>query len=88
MPRTALPGGIGVVGSTMAHFFHPSQKIRDKWPNDDKRRLTGVIVTGEATWHVNVNHKQQLCYLICLQEIDDLTEFYLIGRVAPPLLPL
>ena len=84
MPRTALPGSIGAVGSAMAHFFHPSQKICEKWRNDDKRRLTGVIVTGEATWPVNVNHKQQLCYLVCFQEIDDLTEFYLKGRVAPP----
>ena len=49
MPRTALPGGIGAVGSAMARFFHPSKKIRDQWPNDDKRRLTAVLVTGEAT---------------------------------------
>ena len=43
VPRTALPGGIGAVGSTMACFFHPSMKIREKWPNDDKRCITGVL---------------------------------------------
>ena len=25
------------VGSTMARFFHPSKKICEQWPNDDKR---------------------------------------------------
>ena len=89
MPRTALPGGIGAVGSAMARFFHPSKKIRDQWPNDDKRRLTAVLVTGEATRAVR--HKQQLCYLVRIQEIDDGTEFYIAKRnfniMSPPLLP-
>ena len=87
MPRTSLPGGIRAVGSAMARFFHPSQKIRDQWPNDDKRRLTDVLVTGEATRAVR--HKQQLCYLVCIPEIDDGTEFYIVKRnlkivQAPP----
>jgi hypothetical protein len=71
----------------MARFFHPSKKIRDQWPNDDKRRLTDVLVTGEAT-HA-VRHKQQLGYLVCIQEINDGTEFYIVKRnfkivSAPP----
>ena len=74
----------------MARFFHPSQKIRDQWPNDDKRRLTDVLVTGEATRAVR--HKQQLCYLVCIPEINDGTEFYIVKRnlkiVQAPLLPL
>jgi hypothetical protein len=71
----------------MAYFFHPSAKIREKWPNDDKRRLTGVLVTGEGTWPVR--HKQQPCYLVCIQEIDNGTEFYIVKKnfkvkTAPP----
>ena len=50
-------------------------------PNDDKCCLTGVIVTGMVMRPIRL--KQQLCYLVCFQEIDDLTEFYLKGRVAP-----
>ena len=78
MPRTALPGGIGAVGSAMARFFQPSKKIRELLPNNDKRRLTGVLVTGKATQPVR--HKQQLCYLICIQEIDNVTEFCIVKR--------
>ena len=76
--RTRLPGGIRAIGSAMACFFHPSQKIPDQWPNNDKRRLTGVIVTEEAKQPVN--HKQQLGYLVCIQEINDGTEFYIVKR--------
>jgi hypothetical protein len=51
-----------------------------------------VLVTGEVMWPVR--HKQQLCYLVCIQEIDDGTEFfYTVKRnfkvdLPPPLLPL
>ncbi len=73
----------------MARFFHPSKKIRDQWPNDDNRRLTYVLVTGEVTRAVR--HKQQLCYLVCIQEIDDGTELYIVKRnfkiVSPPPTP-
>ena len=71
----------------MARFFHPSAKIREKWPNDDKQRLTGVLVIGEGTRPVR--HKQQPCYLVCIQEIDNGTEFYIVKKnfkvkTAPP----
>jgi hypothetical protein len=66
MPQLALVGG---VGSAMARFFHPSQPIRDKWPHDEKRRLTGVLVTGEVTRRIA--RTDQLCYRVCITEIDD-----------------
>ena len=66
MPQLALVGG---VGSTMAWFFHPSQPIRDKWPHDEKRRLTGVFVTGEVMRHIT--QKDQLCYRVRITEIND-----------------
>jgi hypothetical protein len=62
----------------MARFFQPSKKIRELSSNNDKRRLTGVLVTGKATQPVR--HKQQLCYLICIQEIDNGTEFCIVKR--------
>jgi hypothetical protein len=41
-----------------------------------------VLLTGEATRPVNVN-KNSSCATVRIQEINDLTEFYLKGRVAP-----
>jgi hypothetical protein len=52
MPQKALLGGIGAFGSAMARFFHPSEKIRDTWPQDDKRRVEGVLVVDEGIWKI------------------------------------
>jgi hypothetical protein len=87
MVRTSLSGGIGATGSAMARFFHPSKKIREKWPHDEKRRLTGVLVVGEGKRHVN--KKEHLCYLVRIPEIDDGTILYIVKKnfkveVAPP----
>jgi hypothetical protein len=76
MPRTSLPGGIRALGSAMARFFHPSQPIRDKWPHNEKRYLTGVLVTGKAMQRIA--KKDQKCYKVCIMEIDDDTEFFII----------
>lgn len=87
MTRLSLPGGVGASGSGMARFFHPSKKIREQWPNNEKRRLTGVLVTGEGMRHVN--KKEQMCYLVRIPEIDDGTIFHIVKKnfkvdVAPP----
>ena len=74
MPRTSHRGGIGAVGSTMARFFHPSKPIRDRWPHNKKRRLTDVLVTGEATRRIG--KKDQKCYKVRIAEINDGTEFF------------
>ena len=71
----------------MARFFHPSKKIREQWPHDEKRRLTGVLVVGEGKRHVN--KKEHLCYLVRIPEVDDGTTFYIVKKnfkveVAPP----
>ena len=47
IPRLALVGGVGAVGSAMAWFFHTSQPIRDKWSHNEKRSLTGRV---KARW--------------------------------------
>ena len=67
-------GGIGAVGSAKARFFHPSAKIRERWPNEHGTlRLSGVLVTGKATHRIN--RKQQICYERRIPEIDDGTIF-------------
>ncbi len=78
MPRLTYLGGVGAIGSAMALFFHPGKLIRDKWPQDNKRRLTGVLVTGKAVQHVY--KRDQDCYLVRITEIDDGREFYIVKR--------
>jgi hypothetical protein len=76
MPRLALIGGIGASGSAMARFFHPSAKIREKWPQNNKCCLFGVLVMGEGIRRVQ--HKNQMCYLVRIPEIDDSTIFHIV----------
>ena len=78
MPRLSLLAGVGAVGSAMARFFHPSKPIRDKWPHDEKRRLTGVLVTGKTTWRIG--KKDQSCYVVRIMEIDDSTQFFIVKK--------
>jgi len=89
MPRLALVGGVGATGTAMARFFHPSAKIREKWPQNDKRRLFGVLVTGEGIRRVQ--HKDQMCYLVRIPEIDDSTIFHIVKKnfkiLAAPAVP-
>ena len=67
-------GGIGAVGLAKARFFHPSAKIRERWPNKHQTlRLSGLLVTGKAT-HC-INRKQQICYKCRIPEIDNGTIF-------------
>ena len=64
-----LPGGIGAKGSAQAIFFHPSKHIREKWPNNHrKKRVLEVLLVGKGTHHVN--QKDQLCYECRIPEIN------------------
>ena len=78
MPRLSLLGGIGAVGSAMAHFFHPSEHIRAKWPNDDKRRLTGVLVVGGGMRCVA--RKEQMCYLVRIDNIGEDVVLHIVKK--------
>ena len=69
MPQKALLGGIGAVGSAMARLFHPSEKIRDTWPQDDKRRVEGVLVVDEGIR--KIRHKDHMCYLVPNERTND-----------------
>jgi hypothetical protein len=76
MVTRTLPAGIGAVGSAKARFFHPSDKIRAKWPNDNKRQLVNVLVIGEGQRFVN--RKNRWCYIVHIPEIDDGSEFHIV----------
>ena len=60
----------------MVQFFHPSKCIREKWLNDNKCRLTGVIVTGEGMRQVQ--RKVQMCYLMRISNFNDGTIFPIV----------
>ena len=77
MARTR--GGIGALGSAQARFFHPSTKIREKWPNDHKRlRLERVFMTGKELFRIL--WRDQLAYKCCIAEIDDGSEFHICAN--------
>jgi hypothetical protein len=78
MPRLALVGSIGASGTAMARFFHPSAKIREKWPQNNKRRLFDVLVTGEGIRRVQ--HKNQMSYLVRIPKIDNSTIFHIVKK--------
>jgi hypothetical protein len=65
MVGQSLPQGIGALSSTKARFFHSSDKIREKWPQDNKRLLDNVLIIGEG--QRRVNKKDQWCYIVCLR---------------------
>ena len=62
----------------MARFFHPSACIREKWPNEDKRHLTGVLMTEEGKRRVN--GKEHMCYLIRINVFNDGTVFHIVKK--------
>ena len=69
MGQRSLPGGIGAVGSAKARFFLPSDKIRAKWPLDNKRELNNVLIIGKG--QRKVNKKDQWCYIVRIPGIDN-----------------
>ena len=73
---TRKRGGIGALGSAKARFFHPSAKIRQKWPNDHKRlRLKRVAVTGKEMFRIS--RRDQLAYKCRIADIDDGSKFHI-----------
>ncbi len=78
MPRITWPRGIEALGSAVSQFFHPSKQIREKWPNEDNCCLTGVLVVGEGMRRVN--RKEQMRYLMRLNDINNGTIFHIIKK--------
>lgn len=76
MVRQSLPAGIGALGADKARFFHPSKRIWEQWPNDNKRELSNVLDIGKGKRIVN--RKEQWCYNVRIPEIDDGSEFHIV----------
>ena len=71
-----LPSRIGTKGSAQAIFFHISQDIREKWPNDHgTKQVLGFFPVGNETHRVN--QKDQLCYECRIPKIDNGTVFHI-----------
>jgi hypothetical protein len=75
MVTRAHRGGIGAIGSAMARFFHPGEKIRERWPAKARHRVNGAVITGEG--ERRVGQKQQLCYLVTIPEFGDGVAFHM-----------
>ncbi len=78
--------GISALGSGKVQFFHHSDKIRAKWPQDSKCQMDNVLIIGKG--QRRVQKKDQWCYIVCIPEINDGSEFHIIKfnfkvKVAP-----
>ncbi len=76
MPQSSPAASIGALGSAPARFFHPSAKIREKCPNNDKHRLEGILIMGEGTF--KVNRRMQQCYCMRINNFDNGTVFHIV----------
>ncbi len=68
MVTTKKLGGIGAIGSGSARFFHPGDRVREKYPPNTWARVTGTIITSKAMRLVA--RRQQFCYLVTVPDID------------------
>ena len=79
MAKKKIPAGIGAVGSASARFFHPSNHIREKWPNDhSKKRLSGVLILGQG--ERVINRKMQKTYECRIPELDNGVVYHIVRR--------
>ncbi len=76
MVRSSFPTGMGAVGSTKAQFFHPIDKIRGKWPQDNKRQLENVLIIGKGMRIIN--KRNQWCYLVHIPKINNGSVFHIV----------
>ena len=71
--------GISAIGSTQAWFFHPSECIRQQWPNTyQMHRLEGAIIIGDG--EEPVRHQVQQIYQVLIPDIDDGTIFHIMAK--------
>ena len=60
----------------MARFFHPGERIRERWPTEARHRVNGAVITGEG--ERRVGQKQQLCYLVTIPKFGDGVAFHIV----------
>jgi hypothetical protein len=78
MVRRARRGGIGAIGSGMARFFHPGERIRERWPVDSRHRVQGAVITGEG--ERRVGQRMQMCYLVTISEFGEGVTFHIVKK--------
>ena len=70
--------GIGAVVHVLIKFMHPSQNIRDKYPNPEKgTRLEGCVVTGKC---LKVVSRQEQTVITFHNDEFDGVELYAVER--------
>ena len=62
----------------MARFFHPGERIRERWPSESRHRVTGAVITGEG--ERRVGQRQQMCYLVTIPEFGDGVTFHIVKK--------
>ena len=62
----------------MARFFHPGERIRERWPSESRHRVTGAVITGEG--ERRVGQRQQMCYLVTIPEFGEAVTFHIVKK--------
>ena len=74
--------GKGAIVSAFSRFIHPSEHIRNKCPNPvHSHRLAGCVTLQQQV--KKVNHKDQLCLVICHDDFkndDDFIELHAVVK--------
>jgi hypothetical protein len=69
--------GVGAIGKAKAHFFHPSQPIKEKLQAlYAKAEIDGVLVVGKGKHHIN--HKKQTAYEFRINNFDESNIFKIV----------
>ena len=72
--------GVGATGLVATHFIHPSQHVRDKFPNRDKtwkqQNKTKFYLTGKATRVINRKSKQ--VFTFTSEDFEGVDELYAV----------
>jgi len=76
MVTTKKLGGIGAIGSASARFFHPGDRVREKYPPETRMRCVNVVVTGEA--QRRIRQTTSLCYLVTIPGVEG--ECYIVKK--------
>jgi hypothetical protein len=68
MVSTSKPGGIGAIGSGASRFFHPGDKVREKYPPSERLHCVNIIITGKGLRQVK--NEARLCYLVTIPKVE------------------
>jgi hypothetical protein len=78
MVRRACHGGIGAIGSGVARFFHPGERIHKRWPAKAWHCIFSSVITGEE--ERRVGQRQQMCYLVTILDFREGVTFHIVKK--------